>query len=394
VAAPFAAMLLADFGADVIKVEHPRGDDWRHHGPTKNGVSLKYSLYGRNKRHIVIDLSKRDGQEILRNLAVKSDVLIENFRPGVMEGWNLGWEHLHRVNPRLVMLRMTGFGQFGPYSSRRGFGTLAESMSGFAHINGHPGGPPTLPPFGLADGVAGLSAAYAIMMALYYRDQRSGKGQMIDVAIIEPLFHLLGTQTTFFDQLGIIQGRTGNRTTMNAPRNAYQTKEGRWVAISTSAQAVAERVMSLVGRPDLVDEPWFRTARDRVKHGDELDAIVAGWIAERPLEEVLSAFEAAGAAIAPIYDISQILEDPQYKALQSVVTVQDDTLGPVRMQNLLFRMSATPGQVRHPGRPIGQDTDAVLREILELSDERLRDLHQAGVISPKVTGTPAKARLE
>ncbi len=300
IAAPFGAMLLADYGAEVIKVEHPRGDGLRLSGPQKNGVGLNYAFYGRNKRNIVLDLSSADGQQILRDLAAKSDVLLENFRPGVMEKWHLGWEQLHEVNRRLVMLRMTGFGQSGPYSARPGFGTLAESMSGFAHINGHPDGPPTLPPFGLADGIAGLSAAYAVMLALYHRDLRDGEGQMIDIAIIEPILHLMGAQASVFDQLGQIQQRTGNRTHNNAPRNTYKTKEGRWVAISTSSQAIAERVLRLTGRPDLVDEPWFASGGERAQHADLLDAVVGGWIGERGIDEVMRAFAEAGAAVAPV----------------------------------------------------------------------------------------------
>lgn len=390
IAAPFAAMLLADYGAEVIKIEHPRGDGLRLSGPQKHGVGLNYAFYGRNKRNIVLDLSSADGQQILRDLAAKSDVLLENFRPGVMEKWHLGWEQLHEVNRRLVMLRMTGFGQFGPYATRPGFGTLAESMSGFAYINGHPGGPPTLPPFGLADGIAGLSAAYAVMLALYHRDLRDGEGQMIDIAIIEPILHLMGAQATVFDQLGQIQQRTGNRTHNNSPRNIYKTKEGRWVAISTSSQAIAERVLRLTGRPDLVDEPWFASGGERARHADLLDAVVGGWIGERGIDEVLSAFEEAGAAVAPVYDISQVMEDPQYRALGTITEVQDPVLGALKMQNLLFRMSGTPGKVRHTAPPPGQDTDDVLGEILGLSAARLRELHDAGVIEP-VAAKPQRA---
>ena len=390
IAAPFSAMLLADFGAEVIKVEHPRGDGLRLSGAQKDGMGLNYAYYGRNKRNIVIDFSTADGQQILKELAAKSDVLIENFRPGVMEKWNLGWEQLHAINPRLIMVRMTGFGQFGPYASRPGFGTLAESMSGFAHINGYPDGPPTLPPFGLADGIAGVSAAYAAMLALYHRDMHDGPGQMIDVAIIEPILHLMGAQATIYDQLGKVQGRTGNTTTNNAPRNVYKTREGRWVAISTSAQSIAERVIRLVGRPDLIDEPWFRSGPERARHSDLLDQVVGGWIGERSLDEVMSAFEEAGAAVAPIYDIAQVCEDPQYKALGSIATVADPVLGPIKMQNLMFRMSETPGRISHPGPRLGEHTDDVLREILGLSDARIGELHASGVIEPK-TGKPSAA---
>jgi crotonobetainyl-CoA:carnitine CoA-transferase CaiB-like acyl-CoA transferase len=392
IAAPFSAMLLADFGADVIKVEHPRGDGLRLSGPQKDGVGLTYCYYGRNKRNIVLDLSDPQGQQIFRDLAEKSDVVIENFRPGVMEQWNIGWEQLHAVNKRLVMLRMTGFGQFGPYAARPGFGTLAESLSGFAHINGYPDGSPTLPPFGLADGIAGLSAAYAVMLALYHRDLRDGEGQMIDIAIIEPILHLMGAQATIYDQLGIIQGRTGNRSVNNSPRNVYRTKEGRWVAISTSTQSIAERVIRLVGRPDLVDEPWFRSGAERAKHSDLLDEVVGAWIGERSLDEVTLAFEKAEAAVAPIYDIGQVCEDPQYAALDTITTMTDPTLGAIKIQNLLFRMSGTPGALRHPGPALGQHTDEVLDEILGLSPDRIRDLHHAGVVAPN-PGAKSKKRL-
>jgi formyl-CoA transferase len=392
IAAPFAAMLLADYGADVIKVEHPRGDGLRLSGAQKNGVGLNYAYYGRNKRNVVIDFGMADGQALLRDLAKKSDVLIENFRPGVMEKWGLGWDDLHEINPRLVMLRMTGFGQFGPYAARPGFGTLAESMSGFAHINGYPDGSPTLPPFGLADGIAGISSAYAVMLALYNRDLHGGPGQMIDVAIIEPILHVMGAQATIFDQLGKIQGRTGNTTSNNAPRNVYKTKEGRWVAISTSTQSIAERVVTLVGHPELIDEPWFKSGPERAKHTELLDRIVGGWIGARSLDEVINAFEAAGAAVAPIYDIAQVCEDPQYKALDSIVAVNDSTLGPIKMQNLMFRMSETPGKVRHAGPRLGEHTDDVLREVLGLSEARLRELHQSGVIEPS-PGKPSTKRV-
>jgi formyl-CoA transferase len=267
IAAPYAATLLADWGADVIKIEHPDGDSLRRAGPVRNGAGLNYKFYGRNKRHMVLNLSAPKGQEVMRELIAKSDVLIENFRPGVMEKWGLGWEQVRAVNDRLVMLRVSGFGQDGPYAKRPGFGTLAESMSGFAHINGYPDGPPTLPPFGLADGIAALSSAYAVMLALYERDARGGRGQMIDVALIEPILHVLGGQPIIYDQTGAIQGRSGNRSVNNAPRNNYLTRDGRWLAISTAAQAIAERVMELVGHPEVIAEPWFRSGVGRARHG-------------------------------------------------------------------------------------------------------------------------------
>ncbi|MEV5428811.1 CoA transferase [Streptomyces sp. NPDC052701] len=362
-AGPLAATLLGDFGAEVIKVEHPaKPDPSRGHGPSKNGVGLWWKLLGRNKRTITLDLSKPGGRSILLRLAATADVVIENFRPGTLEKWDLGWPELSAVNPRLVLARVTGFGQFGPYAHRPGFGTLAEAMSGFAAITGEPDAPPTLPPFGLADSIAGLTTAYAVMTALAARE-RTGAGQVVDLALIEPILTVLGPQPIWYDQLGHVQPRTGNRSQNNAPRNTYRTADGSWVAVSTSAQSVAERVMRLVGRPELTDEPWFATGAGRARHADVLDEAVGTWIAAHPRGEVLAAFEKAEAAIAPVQDVRDVMADPQYQALDTVTTVDDPDLGPLRMQNVLFRLSATPGRIRWAGRPHGADTDEVLAEL-------------------------------
>ncbi|MCW7943094.1 acyl-CoA transferase [Streptomyces hygroscopicus] len=363
-AGPLAATLLGDFGAEVIKVEHPaRPDPSRGHGPTRNGVGLWWKLLGRNKRTMTLDLSKSGGRTTLLRLAATADVIIENFRPGTLEKWGLGWDELSAANPRLVLARVTAFGQFGPCANRPGFGTLAEAMSGFAAITGEPDAPPTLPPFGLADSIAGLTTAYAVMTALAGRD-RTGTGQVVDMAIIEPILTVLGPQPIWYDQLGHLQQRTGNRSQNNAPRNTYRTADGSWVAVSTSAQSVAERVMRLVGRPDLIDEPWFATGTDRARHADVLDEAVGGWIARRSRAEVLKAFEKAEAAVAPIQDVRDVLTDPQYTALNTITTIPDDPeLGRLRMQNVLFRLSATPGAIRWAGRPHGADTVAILSEL-------------------------------
>jgi crotonobetainyl-CoA:carnitine CoA-transferase CaiB-like acyl-CoA transferase len=297
-----------------------------------------------------------------------------------MEKWGLGPERLHELNPSLVILRVTGFGQYGPYAARRAFGTLAEAMSGFAHQTGQPDGPPTLPPFGLADGVAGLAGTIAVLLALYRRQQNGGHGQVIDVSLLEPLLTILGPGPSVYDQLGIVPGRHGNRSTNNAPRNTYVTRDGRWVAISASATSIAERVMRLVGRPDIAEQPWFSSARERVRHGDQLDSIVGEWIRARDFEEVMAAFEQAGAAIAPIYDIEQLMSDPQVEALDAITTVQDEDLGPLRMQNLMFRLSESPGAIRFPGRRLGQDNEHVYGERLGLEPARIAELQDEGVI--------------
>ncbi|MEG8276056.1 CaiB/BaiF CoA transferase family protein [Streptomyces sp. AHA2] len=362
-AGPMAATLLGDFGAEVVKVEHPaKPDPSRGHGPAKDGVGLWWKTLGRNKRTITLDLSKPGGRATLLRLAATADVIVENFRPGTLEKWDLGWPELSAANPRLVLARVTGFGQFGPYAHRPGFGTLAEAMSGFAAITGEPDAPPTLPPFGLADAIAGLTTAYAVMTALAARE-RTGEGQVVDTALIEPILAALGPQPLWFDQLGHVQPRTGNRSPNNAPRGVYRTADGSWVAVSTSAQSVAERVMHLVGRPELIDEPWFATGADRARHADVLDEAVGSWIAARTRTDVLAAFEKAEAAAAPIYDVRDVMADPQYQALGTVTTVDDPELGPLRMQNVLFRLSATPGAIRWAGRPHGADTDEVLTEL-------------------------------
>ena len=381
-AAPITAMLLGDFGADVIKVEHPCGDPARSHGANKDGHGLWWKVISRNKRCVTLNLGTPEGQQIFRALARGADVLVENFRPGVLERWGLGPERLHAFNPGLIVLRVTGFGQTGPYSRRRAFGTLAEAMSGFAHQTGEEDGPPTLPPFGLADGVSGIAGAFAVVTALYHRAApgRTGRGQVIDLSLLEPLVGILGPGPTAYDQLGAGAGRQGNRSTNNAPRNAYLTKDGRWVAISASATSVAERVMRLVGRPDIVEQPWFASAGERSRNGDLLDEAVAKWIASRPFSEVSEEFERVGAALAPIYDIEQLMNDPQVIARETITTVDDEDLGPVKMQNLMFRMLGTPGAIRFPGRRLGQDNEQFYSESLGLDPECVAELKAKGVL--------------
>jgi formyl-CoA transferase len=378
-AGPMAATMLGDFGAEVIKVEHPKlGDPVRSHGSSKNGVGLWWKMLARNKKSLTLYLGSPEGQEIFKKLVKDADVVIENFRPGTLEKWGLGYEELSKINPRLVLARVTGFGQIGPYAKRPGFGTLAEAMSGFASITGTPDGPPTLPPFGLADGISALTTAYAVMTALHAREI-TGKGQVIDLAIIEPILTVLGPQVIAYDQLGEIQQRRGNRSSNNAPRNTYITADGKWLAISTSAQAIAERVMRLVGRPELIDEPWFSSGAERAKHADELDAAVGDWIKARNSEEVMREFELAEAAVAPIYDITDIFKDEQFKALDTITTIQDDELGPIKIQNVLFRLSDTPGEIRNSGPSLGKDTVAVLKD-LGIDDAEITDLKGKGII--------------
>jgi crotonobetainyl-CoA:carnitine CoA-transferase CaiB-like acyl-CoA transferase len=378
-AGPTAATTLADFGADVIKVEHPRKPDpARTHGQSKNGVGLWWKILGRNKSALTLNLSSPEGQEIFLELVRTADVVIENFRPGTLERWGIGPEKLREVNPRLIVTRVTGFGQFGPRANEPAFGTIAEAMSGFAHSTGQPDGPPTLPPLALADNISGLAATIATLTALHHRD-RTGEGQVIDLAIIEPIMQMLGAQITVYDQLGVITQRKGNRSENNAPRNTYRTADGDWVAISTSAHSIAERVMRMVGRPDIVEQPWFNDGYQRAQHADEIDEAVGSWILERSTDDVVDEFAKAEAALGVVYDVSKVISDPQYNAIGAIATVEDPDLGPVRMPNVLFRMSETPGSIRHAGRAHGADTDQVLASIGVTADQ-VAQLREHGVV--------------
>lgn len=382
IAGPFAGQLLGDYGADVIKVEHPQtGDGMRGHGHDKGGVPLWWKEISRNKRTVGVYLGDEDGRDVFLRLAETADVMVENFRPGTLERWGLGPDVLHGRNPGLVLVRISGFGQDGPYAERPGFGTLAEAMSGFAYMTGFPDKPPTLPSFGLADSICAIAASSAAMMALYHRDVRDGDGQVIDLSILEPIMHAVGAAPTVYDQLGIIEKRHGNRSTNNAPRNIYLTSDNRWVAVSTSAQSIAERLMRLVGHPEVLEEEWFQSGRGRAEHVEELDEYVGSWIAERTRDEVIEAFEEAGAAVGPVYNAAELIEDPQVQALDMITEVGDDDLGSLKMHNVMWRMSETPGAIRWTGRPLGADSEQVLVEELGIDPDRFAELEERGIIT-------------
>ncbi|MBV9229478.1 MAG: CoA transferase [Chloroflexi bacterium] len=380
VAAPWTAAYLAEFGADVIKVEYPRtGDPQRHWGTPKHGVGLFWKSMARNKRSITLHLGKPQGAEIFKRLVSEVDVVVENFRPGTLERWGIGYETLHDINPALVMLRITGFGQYGPYSARPGFGTLAESLSGFAHLTGQPDGPPTLPNLPLADGLAGVTGAFAVMLALYYRDARGGSGQMIDLSLCEPLLWLIEPSLLDFDQLGISRGRVGNRSEHVAPRNTYLCADDRWVAISASTPSIFERLMVAIGRPELRSDPRFSTNTARLAHIDELEAIIGGWFGEREREEVLAVLEQAEVAAAPINDIPDIFADEHFRIRESMTEIADPDLGAIRMVNVVPRFSETPGRILTTGPSLGQHNEEIYRQ-LGLEAEDLAQLARDGVI--------------
>ena len=351
-AGPGAARHLADFGADVIKVEAPAGDGVRRMGwfPPEGGDSYTWKLLGRGKRGTVCDLKTDAGRTALLDLAAGADVLIENFRPGTLERLGLGPEVLHAANPGLVILRVTGFGQDGPYASRPGFATMAEAMSGFAAINGEPDGPPLLPPIALTDEVAALAGAFAVMVALRHRDL-TGEGQVVDVNLLESMLQMMSALPSAAAHLDYDQPRLGSGIPYSVPRGTYRCADGHWVAISTSAESVAMRVLALLG---VAGDERFSSFASRVDHREELDRIVAAWVGARPQAEVLAAFEAAEAAIAPVYTMRELLADPHAQARNVFVEVDGVTMtGPTA------RLSRTPAHVRHAGRPLADSDDAI-----------------------------------
>jgi crotonobetainyl-CoA:carnitine CoA-transferase CaiB-like acyl-CoA transferase len=351
VAGPSIGANLSDFGAEVIKVERPgEGDAARQMGEAVGTRTAWWLCLGRNKRTIALDLKTEPDRERFLELAAQADAVVESFRPGVLERLGIGPDELHRVNPRLVVVRISAFGQTGPNAERPGFGTLAEAFSGLAEISGYADRPPLLPPIALADQVAGLFGTWALLAALYHRDVHDGPGQTIDVSLYESVLSLLGPLPTLYRHNGTLLGRHGSRLSFSSPRNVYRTRDGQHFAISGTAPSAAERVVRIVGGEELASDPRFATAAGRAEHADELDAIVAAWIAERELGEVEARFEQANAAGIRVTDMADAAVDPHYTARESVIPVADEELGQVFMTAPVPRMSATPGRIAHAGK--------------------------------------------
>jgi crotonobetainyl-CoA:carnitine CoA-transferase CaiB-like acyl-CoA transferase len=382
VAGNMVSLLLADHGADVVKVEDPRHGDplraWR-----VKGLSLYWKVYARNKKSLALNLRAPEGRTLLLDLATTAQVLIENFRPGTLEGMGLGPELLQARNPRLVIVRVSGFGQDGPYRDRPGFGTLVEAMSGFASKNGFDDRPPVLPPLALADMVAGLYGAYAVMIALRVVEQ-SGKGQVIDLPLLDPIISILGPDAATYRVAGERPRRTGSRSLTTSPRNVYGTSDGRFIAISASMQAMAERLFRAIGRADMIEDPRFRTNTDRLRNIEECDGAVATFIAARTLDENMRVFHAAEVTATPVYDTDQLLEDPHVQARGVLVEVPDAEAGSILMHNVVPRLSGTPGALRAPAPELGAHT-AELLEAIGYNAERRAALAHQGVIKLRAT---------
>ncbi|CAM3418371.1 CaiB/BaiF CoA transferase family protein [Bordetella flabilis] len=373
-AAPMSTMFMADFGADVLKVEQPgKGDEVRYWGENRNGVGLYYKVLNRGKKSVTLDLRTPLGVEAVKRLAADVDLVVENYRTGTLEKWGIGYETLRAVNPGLVMMRITGYGQTGPYSDRPGFGTLAEAYAGYAHISGYPDDAPLLPGFGLADSTTGLMAAFLALVALNER-RRSGRGQYVDLAIYETLLTLIGPHVVNYDQLGIVQQRAGSRLPFTAPRNTYRTRDGKWVTIGGSAQSAFINICETLGIPDLVRDPRFSDNRQRLRNVQALDDAIQAAVSRFGLAELLARSEERRCTMSPVNDVAQIMADPHIRSRENIRAVFDEELGcDLRMQDVVGKLSASPGAIRHPGPRLGQHNREILVERLGYSEATLAE---------------------
>ena len=372
-AAPLCSMFLADFGADVIKVERPGiGDEVRRWGEVKNGIGLYYKAVNRGKRSITADLRTPFGVEVVKRLVADADILVENYRPGTLEKWGLGPDELMAVNPGLVIVRVTGFGQTGPYRQRPGFGTIAEAYAGYAYISGFPDRPPLLPGFGLADSTTGLMAAFLASVALHEK-RRSGRGQVVDLALYETLLTLLGPQVVNYDQLGLVQERAASRLPFTAPRNIYRTRDDKFISVGGSAQSIFERLCAALEVPELPKDPRFVDNRARLDHVEALDDALQAAILNFDRDELIRRFIELEAAISPVNNVEDVLGDEHVAARENIVELDDAELGgPLRMQNVVGKFSRTPGEIRHTGPRLGQHNREVLVGMLRFSEAEVQ----------------------
>ena len=367
------SMFLADFGAEVIKVERPQsGDEVRYWGEAKNGVGLYYKVVNRGKKTVTADLRTPFGVEVVKRLAKDADILVENYRTGTLEKWGIGPDVLMAINPGLIIVRVTGFGQTGPHRHRPGFGTLAEAYAGYVHITGYPDRPPLLPGFGLADSTTGLMAAYLASVALHEK-RKSGLGQIVDLAIYETLLTLLGPQVINYDQLGLIQERNGSRLPFTAPRNIYRTKDGKWVSIGGSAQSIFQRICNALEVPELPTDSRFSDNRARLANAVDLDVELQRAVERFDSDDLINRFIKHEAAISPVNNIEDIMNDPHIQARENIVAVDDDELGaPLRMQNVVGKFSRTPGAIQHTGPRLGEHNREILVDMLGFDEAELR----------------------
>ncbi|AKJ69362.1 coA transferase [Pandoraea thiooxydans] len=380
IAGPFASKMLAEFGAEVIKIEPPEGGDplrkWRL---MHDGTSVWWAAQSRNKKSVTLDLRQPEAQQLVRQMIGEFDVLIENFRPGTLEGWGLGWEALHEINPRLIMLRVSGYGQTGPYRDRPGFGVVGEAMGGLRHLSGEPGRTPVRVGVSIGDSLSALHGVIGVLLALRHRDQNDGQGQMVDVALYESVFNMMESLLPEYSVFGAVRQPAGSSLPGIAPSNAYRCKDGKYALIAGNGDSIYARLMAQIGRRDLADDPALARNDGRVKQVERIDAAIGEWAAEHSLDEVLQALTEARVPAGKIYDVADIAADPHYQAREMILESQLPDGTPVKLPGVLPKLSASPGQVSAPAPTLGQHTDEVL-SAMGVAPETLADWRARGII--------------
>jgi len=381
IAGPFCGQILGDFGAEVIKIEDPKGGDpMRQWGRTlPKGLSPWWPVIARNKKSVTLDLRKPEGQALARELIAQADILVENFRPGAMEKWGLGWEQLSALNPRLIMARVSGFGQTGPYAQRAGFGLIGEAMGGLRYVTGEPDRPPSRAGISIGDSLTGMHAAMGVMMAVHAR-HRTGRGQLVDAALYESVLAVMENLVTEYDLTGYMRERSGSILPKLAPSNIYPCGGDEMILIGANADTVFGRLAEAMGRPELKTDPRFADHHSRGEHQSLLDGIIAEWTATKPLDELLGLMEAHGVPASRVYRAPEMLADPQFAAREAIIERDHPVFGRIKMQNVFPKLGETPGEVRWAGPSLGEHTDAVLAERAGCSAERLQALRAEGVI--------------
>ncbi|MGX9134872.1 CaiB/BaiF CoA transferase family protein [Rummeliibacillus sp. JY-2-4R] len=382
IAGPFAGRLMADFGAEVIKVEPPeKGDPIRKWRMLHNGTSLWWYVQSRNKQSISLDLRQEEAQKIIRELSKEVDIIIENFKPGTLEQWGIGYEDLKKINPQIIMVRVSGYGQDGPYRNKPGFGSIGEAMGGIRYLTGYPDRPPTRVGISLGDSVTALYAVMGALMAVYHRDQSEGEGQCIDVALYESIFSLMESTVPEYDQFGMIRERTGSTLPGIVPSNTYLCKDGKYIVIGANGDGIFKRLMDALERPDLRDDQRYSSNDGRVKNAEFLDEVIGGWAKEHNLDEALEVLDTYKIPAGSIYNVEDMMNDPHFQAREMIYDMDVEGLGKLKVPGIVPKLSKTPGSIQWAGPRIGEHTEKVLKEKLGISDKKYNELANSGVIA-------------
>lgn len=381
IAAPFGATLLGDFGADVIKIEMPdRGDSLRSMGPFKESEPLRWPALARNKKSLTLDLHTEEGQSILKKLVAQSDVVIENFRPGTLEKWGIGYDVLKEANPEIILMRVSGYGQTGPYAEKAGFGTPATAFSGFTYLHGYTDRPPISPSFSLVDYITGIYVAFGVVSALYYRDAKDGNGQMIDIGLYESVFRMMEFLVADFDQNGIVKERSPGLSGHSSPAGTFQTKDGHWIVLVTSSDRTFERLAVAMNRQDMLEDEMFYTNKVRLENFDLTNGIVSDFVKTLNRDELQSLLDEHGVPISPINSIEDIFENPQFKSRENIVEIDHPRLGSIKMPGIVPKFSETPGAIRNVGPDLSEHTDQILKDLIGLSESEIVELKNKKIV--------------